>query len=403
MSETPFQAIRVTDRVYWVGAIDWSLRDFHGYLTSRGTTYNAYLVVADKVTLVDTVKRPFLDEMLSRIASVVDISRIDTVVSLHAEMDHSGCLPELIEVARPSKVLTSKAGVGVLDAHYQLRAPVEAVVNGAEVNLGGARFVFHETRMLHWPESMFCWLPDDQVLMSQDAFGMHLASQERFVDQVPTDATSYETAKYFANILMPYSDLMGRMLVKLGDTVKQTKVIATDHGPIWREGIEDLLKRYETWCARRPSRKLVIAYDTMWQSTAAMASAIAEGASSAGVRVAVMKLGLAHRSDIATELLDAGGLLVGSPNLNGQMFPTVADLLTYLKSLKPKGLVGGAFGSYGWNAGVAEQVSETLKELKVESVGEPLSVKFVPRDEHLGKCRAFGELTARKIIEVAGG
>jgi flavorubredoxin len=399
MSQAPFEAVKVADRVYWVGAIDGSLRDFHGYLTSRGTTYNAYLVVADKITLVETVKRPFLDEMLSRIHSVVDPSRIDQVICQHAEMDHSGCLPEICQAAKPEKILASKAGVGVLDAHFRLPVPVEAVANGAEVNLGGARFVFHETRMLHWPESMFSWMPDDGVLFSQDAFGMHLASQERFADEVDAAAVDYETKKYFANILMPFGDLMTRLLAKLGDTARGAKLIATDHGPIWRRDIDGLIKRYERWAAQRPNRKLVIVYDTMWQSTATMASAIAEGASAAGVHPVVMKLGQAHRSDVATEVLEAGGLLVGTPNLNGQMLPTVADMLTYLKGLKPKNLVGGVFGSYGWNAGVAEQVTEVLKELKVELPAEPLSIKFVPRDEDLVKCREYGATIAQSMLQ----
>ena len=354
MSHPPFEAIKVADRLFWVGAIDWSLRDFHGYLTSRGTTYNAYLVVADKITLVDTVKRPFLDEMLSRIRSVVDPSRIDQVISQHAEMDHSGCLPELCQIAKPDKVLASKTGVGVLGAHFELPVPVEGVAGGTEMNLGGARFVFHETKMLHWPESMFTWMPDDGVLLSQDAFGMHLASQERFADEVDGAAVGYETAKYYANILMPFGELLGRVLGKLGDTARQAKLVATAHGPIWRKDVDALLARYERWASRRATRKLVIAYDTMWQSTASMACAVAEGAAAAGVHPVVMRLGQSHRSDVVTEILDAGGLLVGTPNLNGQMFPTVADLLTYLKGLKPKNLIGGVFGSYGWSPGVAE-------------------------------------------------
>jgi flavorubredoxin len=254
---------------------------------------------------------------------------------------------------------------------------VEAVANGAEVNLGGARFVFHESRMLHWPESMFSWMPDDRVLFSQDAFGMHLASQERFADELDADAVNYESAKYYANILMPYSELVARQLARSADLARSAKLVATAHGPIWRKDVDALLGRYERWTAQKPTRKLVIAYDTMWQSTATMASAIADGAQAAGVRPLVMRLGHSHRSDIVTELLEAGGLLIGTPNLNGQMFPTVAELLSYLKGLKPKNLVGGVFGSYGWSPSATEQAAEALKELKVTPVGESMTVKFV--------------------------
>jgi len=302
----------------------------------------------------------------------------------------------VLRIAPQAKVITSKAGWGALKAHFDLDAPVELVGTGTEVELGGAKLTFHETRMIHWPESMFSFLHGDQVLFSQDAFGMHLASHERFTDLLPPEIVHWESAKYFANILMPFSDLLGRHLA----TAREARVLASDHGPIWRNGIDGILSQYGTWAARKPRRKLVIAYDTMWQSTATMARAIAEGAADLGVQVVPMKLGDAHRSDVATELLDAAGLLIGTPNLNGQMFPTVADLLTYLKGLKPKGLVGGTFGSFGWSPAIGEQVVSVLKELKVELVGDPLLMKFVPRGDSLLECRKYGEQVARKILEV---
>jgi len=397
MIAQPFEAVRITDRVFWVGAIDFSLRDFHGYLTSRGTSYNAFLVLADQVTLIDTVKRPFFDEMMSRIASVIDPSRIRTVVSLHAEMDHSGALPLLLAAAKPARVLASKAGVAALAAHFDLDRPVEPVVSGAPIDLDGARFTFHDARMLHWPESMIGVLEGDDVVFSQDTFGMHLASHERFADQLPADVVRYETAKYFANVLMPFSPPMGKLLEKVGDTVSRAKVVATDHGPLWRRDLPALVQDYRTWCDRKPSSKVVIAYASMWQSTASMARAIAEGASEGGVQVKLMSLDTAHRSDVLTELLDAAALLVGSPNLNGQMFPTVADLLTYLKGMKPKNLIGAAFGSYGWNTAAVDQVHEALQELKVELVREPLAIKYVPRAADLVGCRQFGRELAGRI------
>jgi len=399
MSASPFQALRISDRVFWVGAIDGSLRDFHGYLTSRGTTYNAFLVLGDQVTLIDTVKKPFFDEMMSRISSVVEPSRIQNVVSLHAELDHSGCLPQLVAAAKPDRVLASKAGVAALAAHFDVGAAVEAVTNGAPMDLGGARFTFHDARMLHWPESMIGVLDGDDVVFSQDAFGMHLASHERFADELAPDVVSYETAKYFANVLMPFSAPMSKLLEKLGDTLARAKVIATDHGPLWRRDQAALIDKYKTWCERRPTRKAVIVYASMWQSTATMARAIAEGAYAGGLRVRLMGLDQAHRSDVLTELLDSAALLVGSPNLNGQMFPTVADLLTYLQGMKPRNLIGAAFGSYGWNTSAIDQVNETLKTLKVDLVREPIAVKYVPRDADLVLCREFGVELAKRVCE----
>ena len=399
---TPFHAIPVSPRVFWVGAVDWSLRDFHGYLTSRGTSYNAFLIVGDRVTLVDTVKRPFYDEMLSRIASVVDPSRIDTIISHHAELDHSACLPQIAALTRPERILTSKAGIDALAQHFPLDVPVEAVKPGVPLDLGDARLTFHDTRMLHWPESMVSFLEGDDVLFSQDGFGMHLASHERWTDEVAQDVIDYETAKYYANILMPFAGPVGKAVGKLSDTILRAKVIATDHGPLWRKDIDRLLAHYQTWSERVPTRKVVITYASMWQSTAAMARAMAEGVAETGVRVRLMGLDTAHRSDIATELLDAAALLVGTPNLNGQMYPTVADLLTYLKGLKPKGLLGAAFGSYGWSPAALDQVNTTLQELKVDLVSEPIAVKYVPTHDDLNTCRAFGRTVAERVQSLCG-
>jgi flavorubredoxin len=398
-----FEAIRISDRVHWVGAIDWSIRDFHGYLTERGTTYNAFLIKGERSTvLVDTVKRPFYDEMLSRIASVVDPSTIDTIVSHHAELDHSACLPELTRVVRPSRVLTSKAGIDALAQHFSLDVPVEAVKPGVPTEIGDVRMTFHDTRMLHWPESMVSLLEGDDVLFSQDGFGMHLASLERWTDELPADVVNRETAKYFANILMPFAGPVSKVVAKLAPVIRQVKIIATDHGPLWRTGIDDLLSRYEAWGERKPTRKVVITYASMWQSTATMARAIAEGAAAGGMHVAMMGLDTAHRSDIATELLDAGALVVGSPNLNGQMYPTVADVLTYLKGLKPKGLVGAAFGSYGWSPAALDQVNAALEEIKVDLVREPLGVKYVPTEQDLLACRELGRTVAERVQSLCG-
>ena len=315
-----FKAVQISDRVHWVGAIDWTIRNFHGYLTDKGTTYNAFLLKGDSRTiLVDTVKQPFFGEMLARIASVVDPSSIDTIISHHAELDHSGSLPEAVRVLRPQRVLTSKAGVDALAQHFVLDVPVEAVTPAVPTDFGNLRLTFHDTRMLHWPESMVSMLDGDSVLFSQDGFGMHLASQERWTDLLPADIVEREAAKYFANILMPFAAPVLKVLAKLGPAVSQAKVIATDHGPLWRSGISDMLSRYKTYAERIPQRKVVIAYASMWQSTATMARAIAEGAAAGGALVKVMSLDTSHRSDIATELLDAAALLVGTPTLNGQM------------------------------------------------------------------------------------
>lgn len=394
MLPTP-TATRISEHVFWVGAIDWDVRDFHGYSVERGTTYNAYLVVGDKITLVDTVKRSFRDQLLARISSVVDPARIDYIISNHAEMDHSGCLPDLIQMVQPEKVFASAMGVKNLTDHFGPGVPVTVVKDGEKAALGNLSFEFAETRMLHWPDSMFSVLREDGVLFSNDAFGMHLASEERFIDEV--EGWEQQAAKYYANILLPLSGMVGRVLGKLSSMMPDIKIIAPDHGPIWRKNLSAITSLYAGWAARKPSRKAVVAFDTMWGSTAAMASNIAEGLSAGGANVRLMPLHESHRSDIVTELLDAGALLVGSPTLNNNLLPTVADLLTYLRGLKPKGLIGAAFGSYGWSGEAVGQVRDYLSAAGLEMVKEDLKVKFVPKELDLAQCRQQGLALAEQL------
>jgi len=391
----PFTAVKITEDVYWVGAIDWSLRDFHGYSTGRGTTYNAYLVVAKDVTLIDTVKVPFRDEMFGRIRSVIDPAKIRYIISNHSEMDHTGCLPEAAAWIKPEKIFASANGVKALDAHFHGAVAATAVANGEELSLGNKTVRFIETKMLHWPDSMFSYLVEDQVLFSQDGFGMHLASTERFDDQIDRGTVLYEAAKYYANILLPFAPMVS-LALKKAETLP-LKLIAPDHGPVWRRDIDLIVDLYANWAAQRPGRKAVIVYETMWGSTGAMAKAIEDGLVAEGVSVKSMRLKENHRSNVATELLGAGALIVGSPTLNNQMFPTVADMLTYLKGLKPKNLVGAVFGSYGWSEAAVRQLADAMGELQIKLVAEPLSVQYVPDEAALIKCRELGQQIAQSI------
>jgi flavorubredoxin len=399
MSEV-FKAAKVTDHVHWVGAIDWSLREFHGHLTSRGTTYNAYLILADKITLVDTVKAPFKGEMLSRIASVIDPGDITYVISNHSEMDHSGSLPEVIEAVKPEKVFASTMGANALAEHFHLDREIVAVKDGESISLGNMNVSFVETRMLHWPDSMFTYLTEDGVLFSQDVFSMHLASTERFDDEIDEDVLEDEAAKYFANILLPLSTPVSRLLEKIGGLDVTKGIVATDHGPIWRKDVSKILELYSRWAAQKPTKKAAVVYDTMYESTALMAQAIAEGIRAGGADAKLLPLRACHRTDVATEMLDAGALLVGSPTFNNNIFPAVADVLTYLKGLKPRNLIGAAFGSYGWSGEAVGQVEDVLREMKVELVGESIKVKYVPNDEDLAQCHSLGVLVAEKLKEL---
>jgi len=400
VSDHGFEAVRITDDVWWVGATDWEIRDFHGYATSRGTTYNAYLVMADKVTLLDTVKAPFRHEMMARIASVIDPKKVDYIVSHHTEMDHTGSLPETIRELEPEKVFASPMGVKALKAHFELEG-VEPLKTGDDLSLGNRTLKLMETKMLHWPDSMVSYLVEEKLLFSQDGFGMHLASSERFADELDPAVLRSEAAKYYANILLPYSGLITGLLGTMQGLGLQVDVLCPDHGPVWRKGF-DVIDWYGEWAQQKPTMKAVVTYATMWRSTEKMAHAAAEGLAASGASVKVLPVPPSHRSDVMTELLDAGGLLVGSPTINNNMFPTAADLLCYARGLKPKNLVGQVFGSYGWSGEACKQMGAELDGMGVERVGEPLRVNYVPTDADLVKCRELGTQVAQAMKEKAG-
>ena len=394
-----FTAVKVTDRVYWVGALDWAVRNFHGYHTSRGTTYNAYLVLGDKPALIDTVKAPFKAEMFSRIASVVEPEKIEYIISNHSEPDHSGSLLETIDAIGPEKVYASAMGVKALAGNFHHDHDITAVKNGETIELGGLNYTFVETRMLHWPDSMFTYLADEKLLFSQDAFGMHLASSERFADEIDAAILTWEAARYYANILLPLSSFVSKLLEAYPLLGLDVKTVAPDHGPVWRteSDISKIFSLYGRWAEQEPTRKAVIVYDTMWHSTAKMAKAIGDGLAEGGAKVVLCPLSSCHRSDVATEILNAGALLVGSPTINNSIFPTLADALCYLKGLKPLNLVGAAFGSFGWSGEAVKHLRGILDEMGVEHAGEDLRVKYAPDAEAVGKCRELGLLVAEKL------
>ncbi len=394
-----YSVIKVTDNVYWVGAIDWTIRDFHGYTTPHGSTYNAYLVIADDITLIDTVKAPFKDEMFSRIKSVVDPSKIKYIISNHSEMDHSGCLPEVIDFIKPEKIFASAIGVNTLKELFHDQHEIIPVKDGETLSLGNMELTFMETRMIHWPDSMFTYLAKDQLLFSQDAFGMHLATLERFDDEIPAATLEYEGATYYANIVLPYSPIVLKTLEKVAVSGMKIKIIAPDHGPVWRKNSGRIIELYKKWASQKPTAKAVVVYATMWHSTEKMAEAISESLAQAGVKVKLFSMNETHRSEVVYEVLDAGALIVGSPTLNNNILPQMADVMTYLKGLKPANLIGAAFGSFGWSGESVRHLEAMLKEMKVEIAAESISVKNVPDSDVLEKCHEMGKTIADQLLK----
>ena len=397
------KAVKITEKVWWVGAIDWGLKEFHGYTTHRGSTYNAFLVLADKITLIDTVKAPFKQEMYSRIESVIgDITKIDIIVSDHAEMDHSGALPEVIEEVKPSVVYASTMGVKALDAHFRIADKLTAVKTGDSVDLGNMQLQFVETRMLHWPDSMFAYLTGEKVLFSQDGFGMHLATEKIWADENYWPDMEREMAKYYANILLPYAPQAIKLLEVFPSLNLDIDVIAPDHGPCWRgELLTKPLELYAKWAAQKPTKKAVVFFDTMWHSTEKMAMEISDGIRAAGADVRVMPLEAYNRSDVVAEILDAGAIVVGSPTINNEMYPRTADVLTYIKGLRPQNKIGAAFGSFGWSGESVAKINEYLTAMKVELVHPGLKIKYIPGKEDLEQCFEMGKTIGEKLVALA--
>ena len=394
------QAIKLTDKVYWVGAIDWNVRDFHGYSTNKGTTYNAFLILDKQIVLIDTVKKEFYPEMLSRIKSIIEPSKIDIIISNHAEFDHSGALKMAVADMKPQHIYASTMGAANLKAHLGNDLPVEALANNSSLNIGDDSLTFIESRMLHWPDSMVCLLKNENILFCNDIFGMHYASSKRFDDEVCETEWFYEAKKYYANIILPYSKIVVAFLAQVKRLGINPSVICPDHGPIWRKDISKIINLYAGFAAQKNKNKALVIYDTMWGSTEKMAAAVSDGIISTGVEVKQMSLHSTHRSDAAAELLDSAALVIGSPVLNQEIYPSLGDLLTYFKGLKKQNLVGAVFGSYGWSEGALNGLETFLKEsLNVEIVCPAVKSRFVPTEEKLKECFELGRNIGLKILE----
>lgn len=380
------KAVKIRDTIYWVGGIDWDLRNFHGYLTQRGSTYNAYLILDEKVTLIDTVKHYLFDEMLERISSVIDPAKIDCIVSNHVEMDHSGSLPMITAIAKNATVYTSPNGEKGLKLHYTNRMNLNVVKTGDSVSIGKRTLAFVTTQMVHWPDNMVTYVPEEKILFSNDAFGQHIASPERFDDQLPLDIILEEAAKYYANIVLPYSAQAQKALEAVSKLA--VDIIAPSHGIIWRSRIPSVIEGYSKWAANQTDNRAIIVYDTMWNSTKKIAFAIQRAFENRDIPVLMLDLKSNHISDIMAQALTAKYICVGSPTLNNGMLPTVAAFLTYMKGLAPKNRTGLAFGSYGWGGQSVDQVEAVLAECKF-TLMEKIRINYIPDDN------ALKEITAK--------
>ena len=391
------ETIEIADGVFSVGVTDWNIRDFHGYSTDLGTTYNSFLIVDEKTVLVDTVKHDFTDQLIDNIARVVDPKQIDLVVSNHTEMDHTGALARVMHrIGEDKPVYCSKMGHKNLAKHFRQKWNYHPVANMEELSIGKRTLTFLETRMIHWPDSMFTYLKEDKILFSSDGFGQHYAGPEKFDDQIG-DAIMQHAKKYFANILMLYSTHIQKLLDNVMSLGLEFKMICPDHGVIWRQDPAKIIEAYVRWCRQEPQQKAVVIYDTMWHSTEKMAEAVTAGLNREGVAAKPFHVRKSHRSEIMTEVLDAGAVVVGSPTLNNQLFPPLADILTYMKGLKPLNKIGAAFGSYGWSGEAVKMINQELEAMKFDVIDPGLRIQYVPDKDALEACYELGRKVGKAV------
>jgi flavorubredoxin len=396
--------VEIKSDVYWVGALDWNIRDFHGYSTPKGSTYNAYLVIDEKIALFDTVKKPFKNDLIECISKIIDPRLIDYLIVNHVEMDHSGSVPDIVELVGPEKVVCSPMGKKALMDHYGREDwPYYVVETGQTLKLGKKTVSFLETRMLHWPDSMMSYIPEDRLLLSSDGFGQHWATSQRFDDEVDAAELFNHAAKYYANILLLFSPLVQKLIAKVVELGLDIDMIAPDHGLIWRKDPGGIIQAYQKWSRQESRRKALVIYDTMWQATEKMAYAVGEGLKEEGLDFKMLNLKFNHRSDIMTEVLDSRALVMGSPTINNGMMPPMADLLCYMKGLRPAGKVGAAFGSYGWSGEAVKLISEAMREMNINLVGEGVRVKYTPKKEDLDRCIELGRQVARAALDLDMG
>jgi len=394
--------VELKSGVYWVGYVDWNIKQFHGheYSTHRGSTYNAYLIVDEKIALVDTVWGPYSQALIDHINEIIDIKKIDYVIANHAETDHSGGLPAVMKHIPNATVVVSEKGRESIPKHYHEDWNFKVVKTGDSINLGKNSLVFVAAPMLHWPDSMFTYLTGKNILMPNDAFGQHIASSSRFNDEVDMIEVYQEAIKYYANILTPFSDLVIRKIDEFKKLNIPVDIIAPSHGIIWRKDPMQIVSQYYEWAQGKNDGSAVIIYDTMWKGTEKMAQAMAKGLEKEGVKYKLFNIAISDRNDVLTEIFKTKGILIGSPTMNNGLLPTIMPILEDLKGLKFKNKVGAAFGTYGWSGENVKLIEEILEKAKIKILQEGIKFKWQPTKEELGQCEEFGRSFAQKMKAV---
>ena len=385
--------------IHSVGVVDWNIRNFHGhtYTTAKGTTYNSYLIVDEKIAIVDTVLGSFAPEFIERIREVIAPEKIDYVIANHVETDHSGAMPELMKLCPKAKVYcTQKCKEGLYKNYYE-NWDFQIVKTGDQLKLGKRTLTFVEAPMIHWPDSMFTYCREEELLMPNDAFGQHYATSERFDDEVDQCALMDEAAKYYGNILWPLGSLIAKKIEEILKMNIPIKMIAPSHGVVWRKDPMKIVNSYVKWAKNETKPRVVIVYETMWNSTAKMALKIAEGLKDGGVSFKLFDIATSDRTDVIKEMLEAKAFIIGSSTHDNDMLTAIAGFLEFLKGLKPKNRIAAAFGSYGWSGGAVASIEKVLKEGGIEVVQPGIGVKYLPDGNEWKNIYQFGKDFAAKV------
>jgi len=397
-------SFKISEHATWVGKVDWELRKFHGeeLSTHRGSSYNSYLIKDEKIVLIDTVWGPFAKEFVDNLKKEIDLSKIDFIVANHGETDHSGALPELLREIPGTPVYCTANAVKSLKGQYHQDWNFKVVKTGDKVNLGSTDLVFVEAPMLHWPDSMFCYLTGDNLLFSNDAFGQHYATEQMFNDLTDQDELYFEAIKYYANILTPFSKLVEKKINEVVSFNLPVNMICPSHGIIWRKDPMQIVNKYMEWAQGYQENQITIVYDTMWNGTRRMAEAIAQGIKFEDSQVTVKLFNSARsdRNDIITEIFKSKAILMGSPTVNKGVLSSIAGIMEEIKGLGFKNKTAAAFGSYGWSGESVKFLTAGLSDAGFTVLNDGLKELWSPDNEARENCFKFGRTLASGLEAV---
>ncbi len=392
---------KINDQVTCVGKIDWELPSFHGdeLSTRKGSSYNSYLIEDEKVVLIDTVWKPFAKEFVDNLKQHIDLNKIDYIISNHSEIDHSGALPLLLKEIPNTPVYCTANGAKNLKGHYHEDWNFIPVKTGDTLNIGKRTLTFIEARMIHWPDSMFTYMDNENILFSNDGFGQHYASDMMYNDLVDQCELFQEAIKYYANILNPYSAIISNKVKEILKMDLPIAMIAPSHGIIWRDNPMQILNKYLEWSNNYHENQISVVYDSMWKGTRKMAETITIGIKNVDPMVEVKLLNAAHmdKNDILTEIFKSKAYLIGSSTINKNLLYSISGILDMIIGLGFKGKKMAAFGSYGWSGEGVGIIESRLKDSKVDVLLPGLKELWTPDDDALQRCLDFGMEFAQKL------